>query len=237
MRLSNIEGYEDWNIRPDWARDREPGISAFVRVRHEAEWIEKSLSSIDWCDEIVIAIHGEQEDGTDDIIRGWAEGRSHVRVMEYPFLSRPNGPGHDQQPKGSVHESAYFYNWTLSRTTRSHALKWDGDMVAFDWLEDRLRERCAAWGSVYFAGVDIAATEPLRVSLTHPLAASEPRLFRVSSSTYYETGLMTQTLRVPEPRFRIDEPGYLHFKWAKSPESQRSARPGTPASSMRLSRH
>ena len=123
MILQNTERLADYDIRPDWAEGRRPGLAACVRLKDEADWAVPSLNSIaPWCDEIVIALQGEQSDGTDVLVEDWANGRPQARVVRYPFDSLPNGPGHGDQPVGSVFERAYFYNWTLAQTRCSHAL-------------------------------------------------------------------------------------------------------------------
>lgn len=229
MITQNVEGLADWDIRPDWHAGRVPGVAAFVRVRHEAQWIVPALNSIAWCDEIVIALQGHQEDGTDALVWDWAAGRDNVRVMAYPFLSLPNGPGHDAQVRGSVHERAYFYNWTLAHTTRSHALKWDGDMVALDEAEGVIRGVLDDVEILRFPGVDIVgdAGDPHHLHVgARRLCASEPRLFRVGPRTFYESGPCCEVFsQAGAPASGLSGPLYLHFKWAKDPASATKAWP------------
>lgn len=227
MILENIEGLTEWNIPAGWHKNRKPGLSAMVRVKDEAEFCIPSLNSIlGWCDEIVIALQGEQTDGTDRLITDWADGRSGVRVLFYPFDSVPNGPGHDNQKRGSVYERAYFYNWTLAQTTRTYAMKWDLDMVALPGLGDgvrRLMEEGAS--SVRFKGVDLVSLDPPVMSV-RPYTANEARVFRVTPDTYFSTGQLTEQFTIGHnvgPGF--DAPMFLHFKWVKKLESATKAWP------------
>lgn len=231
MILENIEGFAEWSIRPDWAEGRAPGVSAFVRLKDEAEYVIPSLDSIAWCDEIVIALQGAQSDGTDALVDAWAHGRPHVRVFRYPFDSLPNGPGHGDQPRGSVRERAYFYNWTLAQTTRSHALKWDGDMVAVDGLEGLVRlvvEHPVGFRGATMHGVEIADSAQFRMAPTRK-TASECRLFLVTPETFYESGPMCEILRGVSARPLdwpdLEDPAFLHFKWAKARASAVKAWP------------
>ena len=221
MILENVEGLTEWNIPP--APDRIPGISAFIRLKDEAEYIIPALESVRWCDEIVIALQGVQTDGTAELVRDWSQDKDHMRVLEYPFDSVPNGPGHGKQQRGSVYERAYFYNWTLAQTTRTHALKWDGDMVALDDLGFRLRTVGAH--NVRFYGAEIAKREGLILSGVRQRTPPETRLFRVTHNTYYETGPMCEVLTGISSCDTLSHPAFLHFKHAKAFASRIKAWP------------
>jgi len=194
-----------------------------VRLKDEAQYIEPALESIaPWCDEIVIAFQGEQTDGTEQIVKRWASERENVSLHWYPFDSLPNGPGHGDQTAGSVHERAYFYNWTLAATACTHVIKWDGDMVAHDHAGALLRELMSENASVCFGGVDIV--DDMQIG-ERARCASEPRLFRVTAGTYYKTGPMCEVLVGGGDPCNVAEPLFLHFKWAKDPKSARKAWP------------
>lgn len=224
MIRENIEGQAAWNVPPD--PPRRPGLTALLRVKDEAEWILPSLESLGGlADEIVIALQGGQSDGTDRLVAAWAAGRPEVRVLHYPFDSLPNGPGHDTQPRGSLYERAYFYNWCLAQAGREHVLKWDGDMVALDWLLPEVRRQISAGRPVQrISGVEIAGLAPLRVSARAPETACEIRVFP-AAGWWFETGSHCERLNRQEPGFRLIRPGFLHFKWVKAPSSAAKAWP------------
>lgn len=210
MITENIEGLADWNIVMG---ERIPGISAMVRLKEEAEYVIRSLESILFCDEIVICLQGEQTDGTDVLVKEWAKGRDNIFVYEYPFDSLPNGPGHDKQPKGSVYERAYFYNWCLSKTTRSHVLKWDGDMVAVKGIENYLKGDLASIKGkhVYKSG---KSREVVFGSC----------YFRVTPETYYITGPKCEDLTIRKAPV-VGGLSFIHYKWLKSEASITKAWP------------
>lgn len=223
----NIEGLRHLNIPQRFWEDRQPGLSAMIRLKDEAEWIVPSLDSIaGWCDEIVICLQGEQHDGTDRLVAEWAVGRHNVTIHRYPFDSVANGVGHDQQQRGSVYERAYFYNWSLARTTRSHVMKWDGDMVAFEWLGDMVRRAIGEGHElVRYRGTDICGTGLRHTSLS-PHTACEVRVFEVTPASWYFTGPRTEYFtRLHEPAYLIQSPAFLHFKWAKDLASATKAWP------------
>lgn len=223
---SNVEGLTEYDIGPGWCEGRKPGFSAMIRLKDDAEWIEKSVESVyGGFDEIVICLQGDQTDGTDEIVRGLPDPQDKIRVYEFPFDSIPNGPGHDQQARGSVHERAYFYNWCLSKTTRKIVSKWDGDMVAFDWLLDTVRRDMKGTNAVSFKGWDIVGPRKRHVSLRKRHTANEVRFWRVTPDTYFYTGKYCEVLRKPSPVLEWPQVGYLHFKWAKDFRSATKAWP------------
>lgn len=234
LYLTNREGLADWTIRDGFWRDRPHGLSAMVRLKDEAEWLKPSLDSIaGWCDEVALFLQGAQTDGTDRVAEEWAAAHPDIaKVYRFPFDSLPNGPGHDRQPRGSVHERAYFYNWCLALTRFDHAMKWDGDMVALDDLGPKVRGLMAEGRAdlVGFRGIEMCGT-----ALTHmsraPRTANEPRVFRVNEGTWYHTGARTEYFTLqsgwrerPEA-VEIAPAPYLHFKWAKDEASATKAWP------------
>lgn len=221
MITKNIEHLTDWDIIV--GNERVPGLSAMIRLKDEAEYIIRSLESIWWCNEIIICLQGKQTDGTDILVKRWAENRENVLIYEYPFDSFPNGPGHDQQPKNSVYERAYFYNWCLSKTTRTYVCKWDGDMIAMDWLGAMIN---TGYDAITVNGVDIVGSELKHIG--RPPFKQDPFIFKVTEETYFETGPLCEIFHSPKEffsKFQIKKPAFLHFKWAKSLESIAKAWP------------
>ena len=223
--FKNIEGLQDYNIvMPE---TRPPGLSAMIRVKDEAEYLERSVESIiNWMDEVVICLQGEQSDRSSIIAETLANKYpDKIMVYCYPFNSFPNGPGHDKQKLNSAYERAYFYNWCLSKTTRQYVCKWDGDMIALDGAGVQIREQLGTVGFMCLTGSEM-------VSETHqsikPFTACEPRIFKVTDETYYITGSHCEILN-PKCLSRKHKifPGhqFKHFKWAKSQASISKAWP------------
>ncbi|MCW5697368.1 MAG: glycosyltransferase family 2 protein [Bauldia sp.] len=223
MKLVNREGFREFNIRYRWWEGREDGISAAVRLRNEEEWVEPAIRSIlPWCDEVVAALQC-CTDRTEEVLRSIDDPK--IRIVHYPFLSHPNGPGHDQHPDDSVYDRSYFYNWTLAQTRFSHALKWDGDMVAFDWLGIDLKLASARSDIVRFNGIDIVGPG-LNLGVRHH-TAMDPRLFLVTPETFYTQGARCEQFSARRlPSEALDMPAYLHFKWSKSRASATKSWPG-----------
>lgn len=239
MIRQNREGYEEYNIPPDWDTGRKPGLAAMLRVGNEEEWIGPCLESIlDFFDEIVISI--DCDDKTDEIINSFNDEK--IRVYEYPFDINPNGPGHDDYPADSVHDRAYYYNWTLAQTTRTHVCKWDADMLLRPEFDtESFYETILSNRIVFVHGWEIVSREFDRVSAANPVTGSEPRFFRVSEDLHYVQGglcerftypALSQAIDFPKQAIHraynilttneenINKPIYFHTKHIKSTDKQ-----------------
>lgn len=213
----NEEGHTEYNISRDMFENREPGLSAMVRVKNEEEYIEPALRSIlPWCDEVVVALQAST-DRTEEIVRSIDDPK--IVVLTYPFPSWPNGPGHNTHSRFSVNDRAYFYNWTMSKTTRSYVMKWDGDMVAYDWLGATVRGLMVEGSRVIaFKGIDIVGPTGPNLYVGERLyCATDKRVFVVDPAHYYYQGEKCEKLAITGYGTNIlPAAGYLHFKWAKN---------------------
>lgn len=223
--FENREGFSRWNIQRGFWERRRPGLSAMMRVKNEGQFLAYAVASIaDWHDEICLFLQGEQEDDTAEVaMQLEAQYPGKVKVFKYEFDSVPNGPGHDRQPRGSVYERAYFYNWCLSLTSCEFADKWDGDMIAHEWLGPAVRAAMARHDGIFFRGLDLAGPD-LGYESGQTFTATEQRVHRVTERTFYFTYTHCEHFsgtRAPEHLIAnacrlVDRPGFLHLKWCKS---------------------
>lgn len=222
MILRNREGVAALDIRSDWHANRVPGLSALIRLRDEATWCEKAIESfLPWVDEAVIVVQPSQDETRQIVERYRSET---VRIFEYPFQTHPSGPGHDSMPPDSVHASAYHYNFTLARSTRTHAVKLDGDMVMMDWAGAAIRARMAAGHDrIKFEGVDIVGDDLTHIGC-HPRCPTDG-VFRVTPDVEYRQGPLSQKLHCGQPvTHTVGRPAFLHFKWARKGEASQTKR-------------
>ena len=96
------------------ASDRPRGISIYMRVKNEADWIVPSVQSIlRIADEVVIVDNGSV-DGTVELLQELAERQSDIiRLFRKPDF-----------------DLCRLSNFCLSQTRFSWVFRWDGDMVA-----------------------------------------------------------------------------------------------------------
>ncbi len=93
---------------------RKPGISALMRVKNEARWIETTIRSLAPFVEQFSIVDNGSDDGTPDIVRRVCDELG----VEYVLEILPT------TDFGEVCDRA------LANTTRRWVLRWDGDMIA-----------------------------------------------------------------------------------------------------------
>lgn len=207
---------------------RVPGLSAMLRVKNEEEFLPYCLQSInDWFDEIIIADQNSTDD-TRAVIEQYADP-SKTTVYQFPYESRPNGPGFGQQPYDHYNR-AYFYNWCLQLTTRQWVCKWDGDMVAMSGLGTVVRQvlNSGFAGNLAIKGIDIVKWEDgrLYVGKRAVIKEKDPRFFRpVPGKNHWMTGHASEQFIHDDMQAEISEPAYLHMKWCKPLEKATQAWP------------
>lgn len=118
-------------VRDFTANLRDEGLSGFMRLRNEAEFLEATvLSWINVLDELIIVFNNCQ-DATEEIARNLAE-KYPEKIKIYHYLPQVYPQGSKQNrslPANSPHSLVHYYNFALSRTTKKWAIKIDGDLI------------------------------------------------------------------------------------------------------------
>jgi len=131
--LPNLEQIHDFDV--SWPRDFHElrgGLTAVLRVKNEARSLPWVLPPLFEAVQHVVVVDNQSDDGTPDVARRVAEqfgAASRLTVTEYPFEVSRCGAEHLGTPEDSVHNLAYFYNWSFSHVDTAYSMKWDGDMV------------------------------------------------------------------------------------------------------------
>jgi hypothetical protein len=135
-RLTNLEGREDFEVR--WPRDfheLRPGLTAVLRVKNEARSLPWVLPPLFRAVQHVVVVDNQSDDGTPEVARAVAQqagASDRLTVTTYPFNVSRCGDEHLATPEESVHNLAYFYNWSFAHVQTAYSMKWDGDMVLTD---------------------------------------------------------------------------------------------------------
>jgi glycosyltransferase involved in cell wall biosynthesis len=111
---------------------RKQGISGFVRVRNEEEWLGLSIEShIPFLDEIII-VYNRCTDSTPEIAKNLEKKYpKKIRSICYEPDVFPQGSQKAiDLPENSPHSLANYYNFALCQTSFRIALKVDGDQIA-----------------------------------------------------------------------------------------------------------
>lgn len=145
--LPNLEGLEEYDVR--WPRDfqaQKPGLTSVLRVKNEARSLPWVLPGLFRSVQAVVLVDNQSTDGTPDVARRVAQecgAADRLVVTEYPFQVSRCGAEHLATPEASVHNLAYFYNWSFAHVETSYSMKWDGDMVLTKEGEDTFAD--LAW--------------------------------------------------------------------------------------------
>jgi len=113
---------------------RRAGISVFMRLKNEEQFIETTIASIiNYVDELVI-VHNGCTDRTPEIIESCRlRHPDRIRIFEYkPRVFLPGSIEHRKEPMGSPHSLVNYYNYALAKTTCKIAIKIDGDELYLD---------------------------------------------------------------------------------------------------------
>ncbi|MHA7888356.1 glycosyltransferase family 2 protein [Roseicyclus sp.] len=111
---------------------RLPGVSAFMRIRNGADFLEATIRThVEQFDEIV-AVFNQCTDATPDILaRLAAEFGPKLRVYHYAPRVHPVGSdGHRLTPGGDPSSIVTYYNFALAMTRHQWAVKLDDDHLA-----------------------------------------------------------------------------------------------------------
>jgi cellulose synthase/poly-beta-1,6-N-acetylglucosamine synthase-like glycosyltransferase len=125
---------ETFSFSPDMLApaSRLPGISAFMRIRNGADFLEAAIRShADMYDEIV-AVYNQCTDATADILaRLSSEMGPQLRVFHYlPRVHPAGSTGHAQTPGESPESFVNYSNFALCQTRHQWVVKLDDDHLA-----------------------------------------------------------------------------------------------------------
>ncbi|TQE98629.1 MAG: glycosyl transferase, partial [Spiribacter salinus] len=125
---------ESYQFTPDLLApaQRLPGVSAFMRIRNGADFLEASIRThIAFYDEIV-AVYNQCTDATPEILARLAQEFSpKLRVFHYlPHVSPPGSERHAATPGDAPASMVTYSNFALATTRHQWAVKLDDDHLA-----------------------------------------------------------------------------------------------------------
>jgi len=120
--------------------NRIDGISGFIRVRNEEEWLSLVIDShLKFLDEIII-VYNRCTDATPEIAKDYEKRYPNkVKAIHFEPDVYPQGSKEAiSLSNSSPHSLANYYNYALCQTTRKIALKVDGDQIAIPSAYSRM---------------------------------------------------------------------------------------------------
>lgn len=160
---------------------RPAGISAFLRVKNGADFVETTVRShIQHFDEIVAVFNDCTDDTPDILTRLSTEFGERLRVFHYvPKVFPPGSADHAAEPDESPHSMVHYSNFSLAQTRFSTVTKLDDDHVALDApLNEICRQIRTRWCRLpemwCFSGLNLArrADDSLGIPLAMPISGS-----------------------------------------------------------------
>jgi glycosyltransferase involved in cell wall biosynthesis len=124
--------------------DREEGISGMLRVKNGEDYLRLCiLSVINQLDELIIVFNDSNDNTENIIIELEKDYPDKIKVFKYiPIVYPPNNDKYLETPENSYHSLAYYYNFTLSKTTKTFVTKIDDDQLYFPDTIKKMREKC-----------------------------------------------------------------------------------------------
>ncbi|TLS80845.1 hypothetical protein FD722_17520 [Photobacterium damselae subsp. damselae] len=111
---------------------RKDGLSGFIRAKNEGEYIYQVISSwLQLVDELII-VFNDCSDNTEDEIKRAIKDFSTDKIKAYKYMPKvyPQGSKeHIELPPDNIHSLVNYYNYALSKTTKKHVVKVDGDII------------------------------------------------------------------------------------------------------------
>lgn len=219
---------ESFDFSPEMLapKDRLPGVSAFMRIRNGADFLEAAIRShVDFYDEIV-AVYNQCTDDTAEILeRLAAEFGPKIRVFHYlPPVAPPGSTGHAETPGDAPRSMVAYSNFALATTRYQWAVKLDDDHLAIPetvgkMISDIRNDRVSDNVMHCFSGLNLMrnGAGEFRVPAAAPVSGKgDIGYFRVTEKTHF----------THDPRFerfaRGDFPRhfagwfYWHLKFLKS---------------------
>ncbi|MGH7080220.1 MAG: hypothetical protein ACREFU_19245 [Acetobacteraceae bacterium] len=134
-----------WTVAPEqiWKKPRQPGISGFMRLRNEAEFVDRAIAShIDAVDELAIVCNDCTDEAPEICARWQRRYPEKITVAEYaPSIVQWGTPESLSIDPCSPHSLANYYNFALARTNRHIVIKVDGDHLAMSPRFQRICNR------------------------------------------------------------------------------------------------
>ena len=209
-------------------KNRKDGISAFMRIRNSAEFLEQAIEShIQYFDEIV-AVYNQCTDRSPEILES-LQKKYPQKLKIYHYIPRvyPLGSNeHKNTPADSVNSFVNQSNFALSKTSFKIATKLDADHIAIKPNLERAIKHIKNNGIknilLCFSGINLLKNEQNEIGVykNNPFAGTGDHwFFEVSKETYFIRDKQYELFYSPHLRRRYFGLLYFHCKFLQKEEA------------------
>lgn len=203
---------------------REPGISGFMRVKNEGEYLAQTVETwLPFLDELVIIYNGCTDD-SESIIGNYAEKFKKIKAFHYlPEVYPMGSKKYMDTPVDSIHSLINYTNYALSKTTREICAIVDADdIAAFNRIRKIIsiirRTPLKKEDFWMFSGINLWRDgDRIMIQKNDPFCGmgGDHGFFRVSEKTHFIGGFRCDWMdRYDGPRYNLGFM-YYHAKFLK----------------------
>lgn len=223
--IETVSGYS-FQIADLKAGERLPGISAFMRIRNGADFLERTiLSHAEFFDEIVVVFNQCTDDTPHILERMQQRIGPKLRVVHYTDRVFPPGSeGHASTSSVAPASMVNYSNFALATTSRRTVTKLDDDHLAIPGavaqVVARLRANHGAQGRLFaFSGLNLFSRSDggLGIPARDPFSGGgDIGFFDVTESTFFKHDRRFE--RAPGAQLARQFCGFLywHLKYLKA---------------------
>jgi len=185
----------EWKFnKRDLCKKRKIGISGFMRIRNEEDYLALAIESyLPFLDELII-VHNRCTDRSPEIANFYEKKYPNkIKVYEYkPYVYPQGSKEHAKLPPSSIYSLVNYYNFALSKVTYKYAIKVDGDQVAIPKVFEKAVEKVLTDNSTnkYYTckGINLwDSNNKIYVNLNRPYTGgADQGFFPVSKRTYFK---------------------------------------------------
>ncbi len=205
--ISDVNKYSEFviDIQKLIKKKRSHGISGFYRVKNDGDLLKSSVEShIKYLDEIII-VYNDCSDNTPEVARGLQKKYPNkIKTYEYiPKVHSVLSKKHMLELGKSPHSIVNFYNFTLSKTTKSIVVKIDADHVVighkFKKIVAHIKKHSVQKKYYFFHGVNIFKCKGgICINKKNPFTFGlDCGFFSISRGMYFVHRRKYESLKIP----------------------------------------
>ena len=224
---NNLEWIKNYNIKKECfnQKKRKNWFSAFWRLHNASDFLEKTVEShINLFDEIILA-NNNSTDNTEEICKKLEKKYpDKIKFYNYPFeVYKIWTKKYKTCKENSIHSLAYYYNWTLSKTTYKYVIKLDDDHIIIENKLKKIMNNIKNNWLDYFLQTPLLNIFKYKNKLSYSyndIKSSLAWLFwdfgflKVTEYTYFIKQKNAETLIFPY-KIKTEKISFLHLKWLK----------------------